>query len=155
MLTAFKIPSDFNWARALTQQHLTPLEPGTSPSHKTHFVLTVIPGIISEITPTCHSAKMGTSHASLELISRCAVESYRSISSLSGAGHPYNMCGLHSLKTPTGSLVWKLWKLNGPTWVEGPQHDIRNSNGFFGCLKIYAKVSLFSVFLWVAFSKEC
>lgn len=154
MVTAFKIPSDFNSAKALTQQHLTPLELGTSSIHKTHFVLTFIPHIISEITHTRHSEKMGAPCVSPGLISRCVVESKRSISSLSGDDHPYNMCGLYSLKTTTGSLAWRLEKLNGPTWVEEPQHNIGNSYEFFRCLKMYANVRLFSVFLFVALSKE-
>jgi len=79
VVTAFTIPSDFNSARALTQQHLTPLEPGTSPTHRNHFVLTSIPHIISEISPTCHPAskKGDLPHIPGAGISRCVVESYQ------------------------------------------------------------------------------
>lgn len=105
MVTAFKIPSDFHSARALTQQHLTPLEPGTSPTHKTHFVLTFIPHIISEIPPTCHPvSKNRDLPTSLGLISRCPLESYRSISSVSKGWSPIQRVWSSQSETTTGSL---------------------------------------------------
>ncbi|KAK2544821.1 Gfral [Columba livia] len=88
---------------------------------KTHFVLILIACIISKITPTCHpDSKNGdllcVPKAHLQMC--CGVLQKYYISSLSEADHPYNTCGLQSLKITTDSLLWKLGKFNGPTRVE-------------------------------------
>lgn len=153
MVTAFRIPSDSNPTWAFTQQPLPPLESGKSPTHENHFVLTFILffHIISEITPTCHSAKMGSSRMSRGLISRCAVESCRSVRS--GADHPYHMCGLHSLKTTAGCSAWS-WEssMDQHRW-----RDLSMTSGVLmdslGVWKCTLRPTS-SVFLCLAFSKD-
>lgn len=137
-VTALKIWSDFSFARALPQQDLTPLEPGTPPTQKLTLFWFSSPVLSPKShPPATQTAKMGTSCVSPGLISRCAVESYRSIIWAPCLG----------LITNTTHVVFKAWKSPlapcGGSWGSSveqhgwrrPHHDIRNSTRFCRGLK--------------------